>query len=30
MPSRYAQWMYDWEHQLTSVGSGMDAGLALP
>ena len=19
MPSRYAQWMYDWEHQLTSV-----------
>src|SRR5580765_2415278 len=19
MPSRYAQWMYDWEHRLTSV-----------
>src|ERR1700687_2788957 len=19
MPSRYAQWMYDWEHKLTSV-----------
>jgi hypothetical protein len=19
MPSRYARWMYDWEHRLTSV-----------
>ena len=41
MPSRYAQWMYDWEHRLTSVdnnrvvrplewGTGVGADLALP
>ena len=23
MPSRYAQWMYDWEHRLTSVDKGI-------
>ena len=41
MPSRYQQWMYDWETRLTSVdnnrvvrphgmGRGVGAGLALP